>query len=124
MSVATKEEWLEQGREAVKYDRLVIVNKIIFAITVGFLLAAAIAPAFAEPLFRGEGQGVVITLFNEPCRLDAVTNLPYRITWEEKGKTVEGCFAPREDAGVVVGYFADKTVALMPVQMFVKVTGV
>lgn len=119
--VATKKEFLQSLREEpAKHDRLVITNKIIFVILVGLFLAAAISPAFAEAVFQGQGQGVTITVYNEPCKLTDVTNLPYRATWEENGKVTEGCIAPRPDAGVVVGYFADKTVALMPLQMFKK----
>jgi hypothetical protein len=123
--VATKKEWLAQGWEAVqeapyKHDRWVFVPRIIVVLLLGLALAAATYNAYAEAVFQGQGQGVTITVYNEPCKLTDVTNLPYRATWEENGKVTEGCIAPRPDAGVVVGYFADKTVALMPLQMFKK----
>ena len=129
MTVATKKEWLAEGWKAVqetpyKHDRWVFVPRIIVAM---LILVAGLAlyagNVFAEAAFQGTGQGVTITVFNEPCKLDAVTNLPFRATWEENGKVTEGCVAPRPDAGVVVGYFADKTIALMPIQMFKRLIG-
>lgn len=68
-----------------------------------------------------DGQKIVLT--NEPCKLEAVTNLKHRATWHEKGKVYEGCYGVHP-AGVVLGYFADKTVVMIPVQVFTKVTGV
>lgn len=68
--------------------------------------------------------GVTISLYQEPCRLkEAVTNLPYRAVWTEGGKDVEGCFAIRAEAGIVVFYFADKTVGIAPAKAFSRVTG-
>ena len=122
---ATKAEFFASLREEpAKHDRLVIANKVLFALVVGLFLAMAMAPVFAEPVFQGQGQGVTITIYNEPCKLEAVSNLPFRATWEEKGKVTEGCIAPRPEVGVVVGYFADRSIALMPIEMFQRLTGV
>lgn len=126
--VTTKKEWLRQGWQAVqeapyKHDRWVFVPRLVAILVVVAGLALWAGNVFAEAAFQGQGQGVTITVFNEPCKLDAVTNLPFRATWEENGKVTEGCVAPRPDAGVVVGYFSDKTIALMPIQMFKRLVG-
>lgn len=98
---------------------------------VGLLLviAAALAMIFwpmkasADPLFRMlTPEGVVITLHNDKCLVKEVENLPTRITWDEKGKVTEGCYGVKH--GIVIFYFADKTVGIIPVQVFEKVIGV
>lgn len=68
-----------------------------------------------------DGQKIVLT--DEECRLDAVKNLKHRATWTENGKVYEGCYGVHP-AGVVLGYFADKTVVMIPVQTFTQVIGV
>lgn len=78
----------------------------------------------AEPLFQVEADGAKIVLTDEPCKLSAVSNLKYRAVWHEKGQAHEGCWAPRPDMGVVMSYWADKTVTAIPIHTFVKVTGV
>lgn len=95
----------------------------VLAVILFFAGVGAVFKAHAEAVFAGEGQGVKIVVYDEPCKLTEVSNLPYRATWEENGKVTEGCIAPRPDAGVAVGYFADKTVALMPLQMFKRLVG-
>ena len=84
------------------------------------------AALFAAPVFVAEGNGVHIELFDEPCTLkDSVSNLPYRATWTEKGKVFEGCFVPNQAAGIVVAFFKDdKTVAVIPIEVFKKVVGI
>jgi hypothetical protein len=78
--------------------------------------------AKAEPRYTASVQGVQITLYDEPCKLDAVANLPHRATWTEQGKTFEGCFHFFEHVGLIVAYFADKSVAPMPPQIFKPLT--
>jgi len=105
---------------------LTVIPWLVWAVLIGLAIAAVFysAKVKADPLFEGEGQGVKIVLYNEPCKLDAVSNLPYRLTWEEKGQISEGCFAPRKDVDAIVAYFAsDKSVALIPVSIFHKVIG-
>jgi hypothetical protein len=80
---------------------------------------------FSQPIFTMKAQdGPLITLFDEKCGLDGVTNLPYRATWVEKGQTFEGCWMPRPDMGVVVGFFSDKTAVAMPIRGFERVVGI
>ena len=77
----------------------------------------------AGPIAQAESQGIVITVYTEPCKLPAVSNLPVRATWVESGKTYEGCAAPNPPLGIVIFYFEDKTVAVVPLQLFVPMTG-
>ena len=88
------------------------------------LLVLFCLPAQAVPIFAADEGGVRIVLTDEPCQLKTVSNLPLRATWEEKGKVYEGCWAPRPDMGVVVGYFSDLTAVALPIPMFKKVQGV
>lgn len=81
------------------------------------------AAVLATPIFSADADGARIVLTDEPCALDAVTNLKYRATWTEKGKTFEGCWAPRTDMGVVIAYWSDKTAVAMPIQAFTRVSG-
>jgi hypothetical protein len=81
-------------------------------------------PAFAEPMVKANVQGIEITVYTEDCALkNVVSNLPKRATWVEKGKTFEGC-AGATQFGVLIFYFNDKTVAVVPVEHFAKVVGV
>ena len=94
---------------------------VLFLIAV--LLYGFAVESHAEPLLRATAGNVVITIHSEECALkDVVTNLPKRATWEEAGKTYEGCAGAIPQLGVAMFYFVgDKTVAVVPGQMFVKV---
>ena len=84
-----------------------------------FLFSAAVV---AAPVAVGESDGVKITLTNEPCKLEVVSNPPFRATWEEKGQKYEGCYGI-SPLRLVMAYFStDRTVAVMPIQMFKPVT--
>ena len=64
-----------------------------------------------------------IVLYTEPCALKVeVSNLPGRATWEEGGKTFEGCFGVID--GIVAFYFSDKTVVTVPVRYLQRVTSI
>jgi hypothetical protein len=89
------------------------------------LLIATVCPIYAlaasiAVTTQGDAK---ITLFDEPCKLRAVSNLKMRAVWVEKGKTFEGCFGVHP-GGVVLAYFDDGSVVIMPVQDFAAVTGV
>lgn len=89
----------------------------------GIVLGAVFCAAkvYANPMFTAEGEGgAVVVLYDEPCRIKTLTNLPYRATWAEKGKTFEGCFVPRPEAGMVLFYFDDGSVGYIPFQMLRK----
>jgi|SRR6185503_2567929 len=77
---------------------------------VAALLLFVCLSAHAEPLFQTEGNGIRIVLYSDDCKLkDQITNLPRRAVWTEGGKDTEGCWAPNQQLGVVVMWFADKT---------------
>lgn len=121
--MSTETEWFEEQRFR---QRPTVLPLLAWAIIVGLVIAGLFyaGHALAEPRFKAEGEGAVITLYDEPCLIkDQIANLPYRATWEEKGKTYQGCFAPRPDAQLIVAYFEDHTVALIPFQALQKVTG-
>jgi hypothetical protein len=90
-----------------------------------FLLAVTWpTKAHAEPRFQVSVDGVRVVLFDDKCELThLITNLPYKATWTEKGKTVRGCWGARPDAGIVMAYFEDKTIGLIPMQDVTPVQG-
>lgn len=99
---------------------IVLSLRILFWFVVLLFVASF---AFGQT-FQAEGDGVRVVVYaNEACSIPAVSNLPYKATWTENGKTVEGC-AGIHPMGVVLLYFgADKTVVMIPRQQFVRVTG-
>lgn len=99
----------------------------VIAVAVGLLVilivvaAVGAAAAFGAPIYEGRGDTVTVTLTDEPCTVAAVSNLPRRATWAERGKLFEGCF--EFAGGWVVMYFAeDRTVVLAPRGVFQPVT--
>ena len=78
---------------------------------------------FAGPRFATSDGKITITLYDEPCELDAVKNLPYKAVWLENGKPSIGCWGPWVNDQKVVAYFDDKTVALIPFSALSKVQG-
>jgi hypothetical protein len=87
-----------------------------------FFVASSV---YGEPTHRTSIQGVVITLHSEKCALSEVANLPRRATWVENGKTFEGCVGYADAFGMLMFFFKDdKSVAIIPVDAFSKVTGV
>lgn len=117
-------EWFEgrstdEQMERCYWRRVGIV--LVLAI-IAFLILLPLK-AHAEPLFQTSDDSVTITLHSEPCAIKAVTNLPRRATWQEKGKVIEGCW---QIFGNVVGFYFldDKTVGVAPAGVFKKVSGV
>src|SRR5688572_21050302 len=55
--------------------------------------------AHAEPRFQVVADGARVVLHDDKCAVAAVANLPYKATWEEKGKVFQGCWGARPDAG-------------------------
>ena len=101
----------------IYYIRVAMWLFLLFA-TAGWAYSASAAPVAVG----GDGD-IKVTLTDEKCRLPAVVNLPYRVTWDEKGKTVEGCYGPTQFRGLLMFYFADKTAMPMPMSAFQPVTG-
>jgi hypothetical protein len=88
-----------------------------FVLMLGFvLLVAAAFNVHGKPIAVAAEQGAVITLTDEPCKFTHVVQMPYRITWEEKGKKFEGCFSINQS--IIVAYFEDKSIALIPTGVF------
>lgn len=87
------------------------------------VLLAAPSFSLAETMYIHKGDQVTILLHSEPCKQEGVTNLPRRATWQEKGKLTEGCWGVYPPIGLVMLYFADKTVVGMPAQFFEKAGG-
>ena len=105
--------------------KTVLPLSVWLAIVVGIAASFVAGRVHAEPRWRAEAQGAVIVLHSDKCELAEVSNLPFKATWEEKGVTFTGCWAPNPDVGIVVGYFKeDRSVAIIPIQVFKKVTGV
>jgi hypothetical protein len=87
------------------------------------LLLLLALPVHAKDIAQATDRGVVVTLTDEPCTLNAVSNLPYRATWAQDGKTSEACFALM--GPFVVLYFqVDSTVGLAQTSDFKMLTGV
>lgn len=89
------------------------------------ILACALAAGCATPVVAPAApvaevaqNGVAVRLFREPCTLaGAVSNLPYRATWEQGGRTFEGCYTVQHGT-VVVAYFDDRSVVAIPLSLF------
>lgn len=77
----------------------------------------------ADPLYEFSQGNVRIVVYKDQCRLKEVSNIPLRAVWYENGKEIEGCIGAKDDLGVVVAYFADKTIVVLPMQVFRKVVG-
>lgn len=100
--------------------------RIVFIVGVVILLALAFSPkAGAQPLFVAEFETGKVTLTSEPCALKAVTNAPKRVTWlEPNGKVVEGCYGLYKlklatgYVNIIIGYFADLTLQVIPLSAF------
>ena len=74
----------------------------------------------AAPIAVSTTPGVTIILTDEPCAFKEVRNLPRRATWTEHGTTFEGCWGAGRVLGndVVLGYFSDQSVVVIPVLYF------
>ena len=79
--------------------------------------------AHAETIASASQNNVTISLTNEPCASQSVKNLPYRAIWTEPNGKIEGCYGVQSGT-VVMLYFEDKTVAVLPTQVFQKVTDI
>lgn len=94
---------------------------LLIAFVAGVALYAS--SVHAEVFAVANIEGVKISLHNEKCTLTEVSNLPFKATWEEKGKTYQGCWGL--NGNLVAAFFKeDKTVAVIPAAAFTKVMGV
>ena len=102
---------------------LTVLPWIFWAALIGIFMGAILLSTrvFAGPIAEGAGDnGAKITLYSDACKLKEITNLANRATWQEKGKVYEGCFG-LHPYGVVLAYFNDGTVVIMPVDIFKQV---
>lgn len=97
-----------------------LLTVVLMAASVGILYPKM---ARAEPVYQAVTGNVRRVLHDDACTLKEITNLPRRATWTEGGATFEGCWGARPEQGVVLAYFTDKTVAAIPISVFVKVLG-
>jgi len=97
------------------------VGMIVLIVVLGLAIFAG--KASAEPIYKASAEGTTITLHTADCKMPAVKNLPKRAVWEEGGVKTEGCYGPHPQFPVVVFYFSDRTVVIVPVQLFQRVTG-
>ena len=97
------------------------VGMLVLIVVLGLLV---VGNAKAEPMFRADAGDAVVTVHTEPCAVKAVGNLPKRATWVEKGKTFEGCAGQHPMFPILIFYFeGDKSVVVVPIELFQKVTG-
>lgn len=92
-------------------DATVPQGKIFALWLVLACLLSAPAPAEAGVIGAARQDDVVILLTDEPCAVEAVGNLPWRVILQRQGASVDGCYAI--NGPLVVGYFADRRVLLM-----------
>ena len=111
--------------QQTKEERATLAQRVIAVLGVVCLivLVGIATNAAAAPIYRAEAEGVVITLYDEDCKLPEVSNLKKRATWKEKGKTYEGCAGQHPAYPIVMAYFSDKTVVVLPIDIFAPVTG-
>ena len=111
--------------DEAKKERATLAQRVIaFLGVVCLLVLVGIATdAHADPRFQVVADGAKVVLHDDKCAVAEVTNLPYKATWEEKGKVFQGCWGARPDAGVVMFYFDDKTVGIIPMQELTAVVG-
>lgn len=109
------------GSDPVKYAlRIVFFLGVLLLV---FLLM--VGEARAQPIFFADFESGRVTLTDEPCALKAVTNAPKRVTWREpNGRLSEGCYGlytlrlPHGKVDIIIGYFDDLTLQVLPLSAF------
>jgi hypothetical protein len=118
--------FLENFLQRISNDPVKYALRIVLFLGVLLLFALFLVPrARAQPLFIGDFDSGKVTLTDEPCGLKAVTNAPKRVTWREPGgKVVEGCYGlytlkmTSGNIDIIIGYFADLTLQVLPLSAF------
>lgn len=73
------------------------------------------APVVAAPVGVAPVEGGSAVIFHDDaCKLKV--QLPYRVVWQERGKATEGCYGVHP-FGIIVAYFEDGSIALIPPQL-------
>jgi hypothetical protein len=109
------------GSDPVKYAlRIVFFLGVLLLVLLLFM-----AEARARPIFFADFESGRVTLTDEPCALKAIANAPKRVTWlEPNGKTSEGCYGlyslrfPHGSVDIIIGYFDDLTLQVIPLSAF------
>jgi hypothetical protein len=122
----TDQEWFNGlTTEEAKEQRLIVrawFVRLIFILILGGITIWA-TKAYSAPIYEAKDETLLIVLTDEPCNLPEVSNLKHRATWTEKGKTFQGCYAIHPAVPFVLAYFEDKTVVLVPAEVFQRVPG-
>ena len=86
------------------------------------LILGMIVPNFsrADAVAVAAAEGIRIVLHDDKCGLSTVSNLPAKATWTERGVITEGCWGIQPALDIVMLFFADKTVVVVPRQIFTK----
>ena len=108
-----------------RQERATLAQRLIawLGVVCLIVLVGLATNAYAEARFQVVADGAKVVLFDDKCAVSAVANLPYKATWEEKGKVYQGCWGARPDAGVVMFYFDDKSVGIIPIGELTAVRG-
>ena len=92
--------------------------RVLSVALIALIVSCAAAPVQAAPVAAIVRDGITVTLYDEPCALAAVANLPYRATWNDsKRGHFEGCYTVQHHT-IVVLYFGDRTVFTAPLREF------
>ena len=70
------------------------------------------------PVAEARNGDVTIFLTAEGCSLPTVKNLPYLAVWKEPAGVIKGCYDLRGEGRVVVIYFEDQMVVVLPIGIF------
>lgn len=114
----------EEKEWFARFPNMTILPLILWALVIGLTAGALLygISARAEPIAQASSGNIVITVFNEPCtHPDAVSNLPNRATWKEGDKVYDGCVGVNPELGMAMFWWTDKTVVVVPLQVFVKI---
>lgn len=96
--------------------------KVLSVVALAVVLSLRCLGVPAAPIALAVEGALTVTLYDEPCEVGAVTNLPNRVTWNEGKDFFEGCFGLSN--GIVGAYFDDKTVGMWPARLFIPVQGI
>jgi hypothetical protein len=109
-----------------KEERATLAQRLIawLGVVCLIVLVSLATNAHAGPRFQVVADGAKVVLHDDKCAVSAVANLPYKATWEEKGKVFQGCWGARPEAGIVMFYFDDKSVGIIPIAELTAVVGV
>lgn len=92
--------------------------RVVFLIALFLLVLGWATNSHAKPIVAAIQGDVTVTLTDEKCKLKAVSNMPNRAVWRDSKGLSEGCFQVRPEVGLIVAYFDDGAVALIPMAHF------